>query len=110
MPATRIHGESPFKGYNITCFTDEEEEDGVGLASRAPWLLETTPSCRNPPPMEQHHRYRNDLTSSNALPIKNYSCRVRVTQVIPRAERGLPSSSCDQFFVVTLRFSITCMT
>ncbi|MCM2425068.1 tyrosine-type recombinase/integrase [Streptomyces sp. RKAG337] len=32
--ATRIHGESPFKGFNITCFTDEEEE-GVGLASRA---------------------------------------------------------------------------
>ncbi|MFD4761041.1 type 1 glutamine amidotransferase domain-containing protein [Streptomyces sp. NPDC058439] len=106
--ATRIHGESPFKGYNITCFTDEEE-DGVGLASRAPWLLETTPSCRNPPPMEQQHRHRNDLTSSNALPIKNYSCRVHLLQVIPRAERGLPSSSCDQFFVVTLRFSITCM-
>ncbi|WP_329569070.1 type 1 glutamine amidotransferase domain-containing protein [Kitasatospora sp. NBC_01266] len=38
--ATRIHGESPFKGYNITCFTNEEEE-GVGLAPNAPWLLET---------------------------------------------------------------------
>ncbi|MFJ8230896.1 type 1 glutamine amidotransferase domain-containing protein [Streptomyces sp. NPDC094448] len=38
--ATRIHGESPFKGYNITCFTNEEEE-GVGLASRVTWLLET---------------------------------------------------------------------
>ncbi|WP_405947795.1 type 1 glutamine amidotransferase domain-containing protein [Streptomyces prunicolor] len=38
--ATRIHGESPFKGYRITCFTNEEEE-GVGLADRAPWLLET---------------------------------------------------------------------
>ncbi|MFJ9250595.1 type 1 glutamine amidotransferase domain-containing protein [Streptomyces sp. NPDC101776] len=38
--ATRIHGKSPFTGYRITCFTDEEEE-GVGLASRAPWLLET---------------------------------------------------------------------
>lgn len=38
--ATRIHGKSPFTGYRITCFTDEEEE-AVGLASRAPWLLET---------------------------------------------------------------------
>ncbi|MGY6024765.1 type 1 glutamine amidotransferase domain-containing protein [Streptomyces spinosirectus] len=38
--ATRIHGKSPFAGYRITCFTDEEEE-AVGLASRAPWLLET---------------------------------------------------------------------
>ncbi|WP_198545835.1 type 1 glutamine amidotransferase domain-containing protein [Actinacidiphila yeochonensis] len=37
--ATRIHGESPFKGYKVTGFTNEEEE-GVGLASRAPWLLE----------------------------------------------------------------------
>ncbi|MFF2518587.1 type 1 glutamine amidotransferase domain-containing protein [Streptomyces sp. RLB1-33] len=40
MLATRIHGESPFKGYRVTCFTDEEEE-AVGIASRAPWLLET---------------------------------------------------------------------
>ncbi|MEU7305533.1 type 1 glutamine amidotransferase domain-containing protein [Streptomyces sp. NPDC007189] len=40
MLATRIHGESTFKGYRVTCFTDEEEE-AVGLASRAPWLLET---------------------------------------------------------------------
>jgi putative intracellular protease/amidase len=40
MLATRIHGESPFKGYRVTCFTDEEEEE-VGMASRAPWLLET---------------------------------------------------------------------
>ncbi|SEO21957.1 type 1 glutamine amidotransferase domain-containing protein [Actinacidiphila rubida] len=38
--ATRIHGESPFKGYEVSCFTNEEEE-GVGLASRATWLLET---------------------------------------------------------------------
>ncbi|MFE5141390.1 type 1 glutamine amidotransferase domain-containing protein [Streptomyces fagopyri] len=40
MLATRIHGESPFKGYRVTGFTNEEEE-GVGLAPRAPWLLET---------------------------------------------------------------------
>lgn len=40
MLATRIHGVSPFKGYRITCFTDEEEE-AVGLAPRATWLLET---------------------------------------------------------------------
>ncbi|MGW3109240.1 type 1 glutamine amidotransferase domain-containing protein [Streptomyces sp. NPDC001100] len=38
--ATRIHGKSPFNGRRITCFTDEEEE-AVGLASSAPWLLET---------------------------------------------------------------------
>ncbi|MFE7441775.1 type 1 glutamine amidotransferase domain-containing protein [Streptomyces chartreusis] len=38
--ATRIHGRSPFTGYRITCFTNDEEE-GVGLASRAPWLPET---------------------------------------------------------------------
>jgi putative intracellular protease/amidase len=43
MLATRIHGESPFKGYQVTCFTneEEEEEEAVGLASRATWLLET---------------------------------------------------------------------
>ncbi|WP_173476405.1 type 1 glutamine amidotransferase domain-containing protein [Streptomyces sp. 150FB] len=40
MLATRIHGESPFKGYRVTGFTNEEEE-AVGLAPRAPWLLET---------------------------------------------------------------------
>lgn len=40
MLATRIHGVSPFHGYKITCFTDEEEE-AVGLAPRATWLLET---------------------------------------------------------------------
>ncbi|MGQ4599966.1 DJ-1/PfpI family protein [Nocardia sp. R6R-6] len=39
MLATRIHGESPFKGYRATCFTNEEEE-GVGLADKAQWLLE----------------------------------------------------------------------
>jgi putative intracellular protease/amidase len=39
MLSTRIHGESPFKGYKVTGFTNEEEE-GVGLAPRAPWLLE----------------------------------------------------------------------
>ncbi|WP_435220984.1 type 1 glutamine amidotransferase domain-containing protein [Streptomyces sp. Tue6028] len=40
MLATRIHGESPFKGYRVTGFTNEEEE-AVGLASRSTWLLET---------------------------------------------------------------------
>jgi putative intracellular protease/amidase len=39
MLSTRIHGVSPFKGYRVTCFTNEEEE-AVGLAPRAPWLLE----------------------------------------------------------------------
>jgi putative intracellular protease/amidase len=40
MLATRIHGESPFKGKKITGFSNEEEE-AVGLASRAPYLMET---------------------------------------------------------------------
>jgi putative intracellular protease/amidase len=40
MLSTRIHGVSPFKGYQVTGFTNEEEE-AVGLASRATWLLET---------------------------------------------------------------------
>ncbi|MEW2490306.1 type 1 glutamine amidotransferase domain-containing protein [Streptomyces sp. NPDC048411] len=40
MLSTRIHGVSPFKGYKVTAFTNDEEE-GVGLAPRAPWLLET---------------------------------------------------------------------
>jgi putative intracellular protease/amidase len=40
MLATRIHGVSPFKGYKVTCFTNKEEE-AVGLASKATWLLET---------------------------------------------------------------------
>jgi putative intracellular protease/amidase len=39
MLATRIHGKSPFKGYKVTCFTNDEEE-AVGLASRFQWLLE----------------------------------------------------------------------
>lgn len=38
--ATRIHGVSPFKGYQVTGFTNEEEE-AVGLAPKATWLLET---------------------------------------------------------------------
>ena len=37
--ATRIHGESPFRGYRVTCFANEEEE-GVGLAPQCQWLLE----------------------------------------------------------------------
>ena len=40
MLATRIRGVSPFKGYKVTAFTNEEEE-GVGLASKTTWLLET---------------------------------------------------------------------
>lgn len=40
MLATRIRGVSPFKGFRVTCFTNKEEE-AVGLASRATWLLET---------------------------------------------------------------------
>ena len=40
MLSTRIHGVSPFKGYRVTGFTNEEEE-AVGVAPVAPWLLET---------------------------------------------------------------------
>ncbi|MCA2223533.1 type 1 glutamine amidotransferase domain-containing protein [Nonomuraea aurantiaca] len=39
MLATRIHGVSPFAGYQITAFTNEEEH-AVGLGSKARWLLE----------------------------------------------------------------------
>jgi putative intracellular protease/amidase len=38
--ATRIHGVSPFRGYKVTGFSNEEEE-AVGVAPMAPWLLET---------------------------------------------------------------------
>lgn len=40
MLATRIHGVSPFKGYRVTGFTNDEEQ-AVGIAPRATWLLET---------------------------------------------------------------------
>lgn len=40
MLATRIHGKSPFTGYRVTAFTNEEE-DAVGLAKRARWTVET---------------------------------------------------------------------
>jgi putative intracellular protease/amidase len=40
MLATRLHGVSPFKGYRVTGFTNEEEE-AVGVASMSTWLLET---------------------------------------------------------------------
>jgi len=40
MLSTRIRGVSPFKGYRVTCFTTEEEE-AVGVAVKATWLLET---------------------------------------------------------------------
>ncbi|MGW0199786.1 type 1 glutamine amidotransferase domain-containing protein [Nonomuraea sp. NPDC003201] len=39
MLATRIRGVSPFAGYRVTAFTNEEE-NAVGLAPRARWLLE----------------------------------------------------------------------
>jgi putative intracellular protease/amidase len=39
MLATRRHGVSPFAGYQVTAYTNDEEE-AVGLAARARWLLE----------------------------------------------------------------------
>ena len=37
--ATRLNGVSPFAGYRVTAFTNDEEE-GVGLSAKAKWLLE----------------------------------------------------------------------
>ncbi|AKU92687.1 type 1 glutamine amidotransferase domain-containing protein [Vulgatibacter incomptus] len=39
MMATRIKGESPFAGYEVTAYTNDEEE-AVGLASKARFLVE----------------------------------------------------------------------
>jgi putative intracellular protease/amidase len=39
MLATQVRGRSPFAGYEVTGYTNDEEED-VGLASKARWLLE----------------------------------------------------------------------
>jgi putative intracellular protease/amidase len=39
MLATRRNGESPFAGYKVTAFTNDEE-DGVGLRAKAPWTAE----------------------------------------------------------------------
>jgi putative intracellular protease/amidase len=37
--ATRRNGVSPFAGYRVTAFTNDEE-DGVGLREKAPWTVE----------------------------------------------------------------------
>lgn len=37
--ATRRNGVSPFAGYRVTAFTNDEE-DGVGLREKAPWTAE----------------------------------------------------------------------
>ncbi|WAJ45020.1 type 1 glutamine amidotransferase domain-containing protein [Mycobacterium sp. Aquia_216] len=37
--ATRRDGTSPFAGYRVTAFTNDEE-DGVGLRAKAPWTAE----------------------------------------------------------------------
>jgi putative intracellular protease/amidase len=39
MLATRRKGVSPFAGYRVTAFTNDEE-DGVGLREKAPWTAE----------------------------------------------------------------------
>lgn len=39
MLATRRNGVSPFAGYRVTAFTNDEE-DGVGLLEKAPWTAE----------------------------------------------------------------------
>ena len=39
LVATRVRGVSPFAGYRVTAFTNEEEH-AIGLADRARWLLE----------------------------------------------------------------------
>lgn len=40
LPATNSDGVWAFKGYELTSFTDEEEQQ-AGLAENAPWLLES---------------------------------------------------------------------
>ncbi|GII57626.1 hypothetical protein Pth03_60150 [Planotetraspora thailandica] len=40
LAAKQDDGSSPFAGYRVTGFTNEEEE-AVDLASKAPWLVET---------------------------------------------------------------------
>ena len=40
LPAVREGGAWPFKCYSLTAFTNEEEQ-GVGLADKMPFLLET---------------------------------------------------------------------
>jgi putative intracellular protease/amidase len=37
--ATRRNGKSPFAGYRVSAFTNDEE-DGVGLRAKAPWTAE----------------------------------------------------------------------
>ncbi|HEY0839252.1 MAG TPA: type 1 glutamine amidotransferase domain-containing protein, partial [Vulgatibacter sp.] len=37
--ATRVKGDTPFAGYRVTAYTNDEEE-AVGLASKARWLVE----------------------------------------------------------------------
>jgi putative intracellular protease/amidase len=39
MLATRRNGVSPFAGYRVSAFTNDEE-DGVGLLAKAPWTAE----------------------------------------------------------------------
>ena len=39
-PERTVQKDLAFKGYRVTCFTNEEEE-AVGVASKATWLLET---------------------------------------------------------------------
>ena len=39
MLATRRNGVSPFAGYRVTAFTNDEE-DAVGLREKAPWTAE----------------------------------------------------------------------
>ena len=39
MMATRRNGASPFSGYRVTAFTNDEE-DGVGLRAKARWTAE----------------------------------------------------------------------
>lgn len=39
MLATRHNGTSPFAGYRVSAFTNDEEE-GVGLRAKAPWTVE----------------------------------------------------------------------
>jgi putative intracellular protease/amidase len=70
LAATRPDGANAFAGFDITCFTDREEEL-AGTAAVAPWLLETRLeqvglNVADGPPFRPHtQRDRNLFTGQN---------------------------------------------
>jgi putative intracellular protease/amidase len=70
LTANRPDGTNAFAGFDITCFTDKEEEL-AGSALAAPWLLETRLKqaglqVQDGPPFRPHtRRDRNLFTGQN---------------------------------------------